>query len=120
MIPRPRRPIVHLELRTGDPACACAFYTRLFEWRIETVRTDGEPYLTVKLGNRIEGGIVEHETPRPFWLPYVEVADVGEAVEQARQLGATTLLPPREGPAGWRSVVAGPSAGVIAFWQPRA
>jgi hypothetical protein len=29
------------------------------------------------------------------------------------------LLEPREGPAGWRSVVAAPAAGEIALWQPK-
>ena len=52
-------------------------------------------------------------------LPYVEVADVGEATERARDLGATVLLEPREGPAGWRGVVAAPAAGELAFWQPK-
>jgi hypothetical protein len=28
-------------------------------------------------------------------------------------------MEPREGPAGWRSVVATPTAGEIAFWQPK-
>jgi hypothetical protein len=34
----------------------------------------------------------------PVWLPYVEVADVREATERARVLGATVALEPREGP----------------------
>jgi hypothetical protein len=34
-------------------------------------------------------------------------------------LGAAVLLEPREGPAGWRSVVAAPGAGELALWQPR-
>jgi hypothetical protein len=29
------------------------------------------------------------------------------------------LLEPREGPAGWRSVVATPAGGEIAFWQQK-
>jgi predicted enzyme related to lactoylglutathione lyase len=29
------------------------------------------------------------------------------------------LLAPREGPTGWRSVVATPEGGEIAFWQPK-
>ena len=66
------------------------------------------------------GGIVECETRRPLWLPYVEVPDVREATERARALGAAVLLEPREGPAGWRSVVAVPAGGEIAFWQPKA
>ena len=29
------------------------------------------------------------------------------------------MLAPREGPAGWRSVVTGPAAGQVALWQPK-
>jgi hypothetical protein len=29
------------------------------------------------------------------------------------------LLEPREGPAGWRSVVAAPAGAELAFWQPK-
>jgi predicted enzyme related to lactoylglutathione lyase len=39
--------------------------------------------------------------------------------ERARHLGARVLLEPRQGPAGWRSVVSPPQAGEIAFWQPK-
>ncbi len=39
--------------------------------------------------------------------------------ERAGRLGATVLLEPREGPAGWRSVVATPAGGDIAFWQAK-
>jgi predicted enzyme related to lactoylglutathione lyase len=34
-------------------------------------------------------------------------------------LGATVLLSPREGPAGWHSVLTKPSGGEIALWQPK-
>jgi uncharacterized protein len=112
-------PVVHLELRTGNLAGACAFYTRLLGWRAETVHTSSGDYLTLALGDRIEGGVVEHEAKRPFWLPYVEVAEVAEATERARLLGATICLPPREGPAGWRSVLAAPAGGMFALWQPK-
>jgi predicted enzyme related to lactoylglutathione lyase len=49
----------------------------------------------------------------------VEVRDVPEATGRARRLGASVLLEPREGPAGWRSVVSAPAGGEIAFWQPK-
>lgn len=113
-------PVVHLELRTGNVPSACAFYTRLLGWRAEAVQTGSGDYLTLALGDRIEGGVVEHDTQRPFWLPYVEVADVGEAAERARVLGASVCLPPREGPAGWRSVLLAPGGGMFALWQPKA
>jgi hypothetical protein len=34
-------------------------------------------------------------------------------------LGASTLLDPREGPVGWRGVVAAPAGDEVALWQPK-
>jgi predicted enzyme related to lactoylglutathione lyase len=113
-------PVVHLELRTGNLGCACAFYTELFGWPTEMVHTGSGDYLKLGLGNRIEGGVVEHDTRCPFWVPYVEVTDVAEATERARLLGASVVLSPREGPAGWRSVLVAPASGMLALWQPKA
>src|SRR5207302_6872505 len=72
-----------------------------------------------ELGRGLGGGIVECSTRHPLWLPYVEVGEIAAATDRARRLGASVLLGPREGPAGWRSVVAAPSGGEIAFWQPK-
>ena len=113
------RPVVHLELHTGDQAAASAFYARLLRWRPELVEARCGSYLALELGCGLGGGIVECATERPLWLPYVEVDQIDEQTERARQLGARVLLEPREGPAGWRSVVSTPEAGQIAFWQPK-
>jgi uncharacterized protein len=77
-------------------------------------------YLALGLGDSFEGGVVEHDTERPLWLPYVEVHDVAGATERARRLGASVTLEPREGPAGWRSVLAPPAGAEIALWQSKA
>jgi predicted enzyme related to lactoylglutathione lyase len=120
MTPAFSNPIVHLELHTRNLARACAFYTRLFGWRAERIDVDCGSYLALELGAGIEGGVVERDTARTLWLPYVEVADVAEATDRACLLGASVLLEPREGPAGWRSVVAAPAGAEIALWQPKA
>jgi predicted enzyme related to lactoylglutathione lyase len=120
MTPPSNSPVVHLELLTGNLPRACAFYTRLFGWRAERIDAGCGSYLALELGNRIQGGLVECSTERPVWLPYVEVADVAEATDRARQLGGSVLLESREGPAGWRSVVSTPAGGGIALWQPKA
>jgi predicted enzyme related to lactoylglutathione lyase len=112
-------PVVHLELHTGDLPGARALYRGLCGWPIERIRARSGSYLALDLGNGLGGGIVECATPRSLWLPYVEVTDVGAATERARRLGASVLLEPREGPVGWRSVVATPIGGEIAFWQPK-
>ena len=113
------RPVVHLELHTGDLAGARAFYAGLCDWRPEQITVPSGSYLALELGGGLGGGIVECAARRPLWLPYVEVPDVSQATERARELGATVVLEPREGPAGWRGVVAAGSAGEVAFWQPK-
>jgi len=113
-------PVVHLELHTGDECRASAFYSQLLRWRPERIEAGSGSYLALELGGGFGGGIVECGAARPLWLPYVEVAKIDQATEQARKLGASVPLEPREGPAGWRSVVSTPQGGEIAFWQPKA
>ena len=112
-------PLVHLELHTGDLPGASDFYSRLCGWRPEQIELAAGSYLALELGGGVGGGIVECPAPQPLWLPYVEVAEITEATGRASELGALVLLEPREGPVGWRSVVAGPIGGQIAFWQPK-
>lgn len=112
-------PVVHLELQTANLSRACAFYTRLLGWRAEKITVGRGSYLALGLGTAIEGGVVEREDERSLWLPYVEVTDIAAATERASQLGASILLEPREGPAGWRSAVEVPAGAEIALWQPK-
>jgi predicted enzyme related to lactoylglutathione lyase len=112
-------PVVHLELHTGDLAGARDFYAGLCGWRQEQVEIASNSYQTLELSDALGGGIVECSVKRPIWLPYVQVPEVQCATEQAQQCGASVLLDPREGPAGWRSVVSTPAGGELAFWQPK-
>src|SRR6266542_3164461 len=112
--------LVHLELHTRDLPQARAFYSELLRWRAERLDTENGSYLALELAGGVGGGIVECGTPRSLWLPYVDVADIDHATARATELGAEVLLGPREGPAGWRSVVATPAGGEIAFWQQKA
>ncbi len=119
MIRASANPVIHLELHTSDLQGARAFYAALCGWRPERIYVRGSSYLALELGGTLGGGIVECTTARSIWLPYVEVAEIAEATDRARLLGASVLLEPREGPAGWRSVVATRAGGEVAFWQPK-
>jgi predicted enzyme related to lactoylglutathione lyase len=116
---RMRHPVVHLELHTADMAGACAYYSELCGWSTNRIQTTAGSYSSLDPGGRLSGGVVECETQRPLWLPYVEVEEISGATARAAELGASVLLSPREGPAGWRSIVGGCPGGEIALWQPK-
>jgi predicted enzyme related to lactoylglutathione lyase len=111
--------VVHLELHTSDLGRASALYDDLLGWRSKVIRAGSSTYRSLELGGRCGGGIVECGTRRAMWLPYVVVDRVHEVTDRAGRLGAEVILAPREGPAGWRSVVETPEGGEIAFWQPK-
>jgi predicted enzyme related to lactoylglutathione lyase len=112
-------PVVHLELHTADLPRARDLYAELCGWQPERIDTRHGSYLSLDIGHGLGGGIVECETRRPIWLPYVEVRDIHEVTAVARELGAVVLLDSREGPVGWRTVIATPSGGELAFWQQK-
>lgn len=114
----PRR-VVHLELHSQDREAASAFYSGLLHWETERIVCRWGSYHALLLGDGLDGGIVECRTRRAMWLPYVEVDRIDAATDRARRLGASVLLGPSEGPAGWRSVVSTPAGGEIALWHQK-
>jgi predicted enzyme related to lactoylglutathione lyase len=98
---------------------ASGFYAQLLDWQTERIETPHGGYLALGLGGEFGGGIVGCDTERSLWLPYVEVDNVASMTARARRLGGGVLLAPREGPAGWRSVVTAPDGGEIALWQSK-
>jgi predicted enzyme related to lactoylglutathione lyase len=111
--------VVHLQLHTDDLPRASAFYSGLLGWRPEWTATRAGSYFALRTGGDIDAGIAQGSTERPLWLPYVEVECIDEVTHLARRLGGSVALEPREGPAGWRSVVAAPAGAAIALWQSK-
>jgi uncharacterized protein len=111
--------LVHLELHTHDLPGASGFYRELLGWRTQRLDCRWGTYHGLALGGTLDGGIVECRARRPIWLPYVQVEEIEAVTERGRALGAVVLLEPREGPAGWRSVLATSDGGEIALWQPK-
>ena len=115
----PSTPVVHLELHTGDLRRAQAFYASCATGTPTASTPATAPTTRSSSAAGSAAASSSAPTARPLWLPYVEVPEIGAATERARDLGAAVLLEAREGPAGWRSVVATPAAGEIAFWQAK-
>ncbi len=119
MMSSSRAPVVHLELHTGALEEARALYRAVCGWRTEAIAVQQQSYDALDLADGLSGGIVACDAPRSLWLPYVAVDSVERATEQARDHGARILLEPREGPAGWRSVMATSAGAEVALWQPK-
>ena len=114
------QPVVHLELHTGDLRAARALLRRAVRLAPRARRHAAGSYLALDLGRGLGGGIVEcADRSARCGCPTSRSPTSRAATERARDLGAAVLLEPREGPAGWRSVVATPAGGEIAFWQPK-
>ena len=114
-----RNPVIHLELHTTDQARASELYAGLLGWRTKPIRGARSSYMSLGLGDRCGGGIVECGTPRAMWLPYVAVDRIDEVTDRAGRMGAQIVLEPREGAVGFRSVIETPEGGEIALWQAK-
>jgi hypothetical protein len=86
-------------------------------WQPQPIRAAGAVYQSWDFGADLGGRVVECTTERALWLPYVEVSSVTATTNEALALGGSVMLAPREGPAGWRSIVSTPAGGEIAIWQ---
>jgi predicted enzyme related to lactoylglutathione lyase len=111
--------VIHLELHTGDLPGAVALYGQLLGWRPERIRAGNGSYLTLGVGDRVGGGIVECEGEHPIWVPHVVVPDVRRTTQRAERLGGEIVIDPREARHGIRSVISTPDGGELALWQPK-
>jgi len=74
-------PFVHIELQTGDLAKATTFYSKLFDWKLETGR-----HACSRRGHALHhdqrwqrnGGMFANTVPKvpTHWLAYVGVEDI--------------------------------------------
>ena len=89
------------ELMTNDPESACAFYGKLFGWKVETSDMGGGPYHVLKVGDAAVGGIMGRPpgTPAdmpPAWGCYVTVSDLDQTLADSRRLGGGVLMEPMD------------------------
>lgn len=128
-------PFVHVELRTNDPAKAKAFYSKLFDWKLNEVPIQTGPtgptasasgpnsYVTIDVGEDGTGGgmMRNPDVGEPsWWLAYVSVDNVAEATKKAKSLGANVAKDVTEIPGiGTFSVITDPTGAMLALWESR-
>ena len=111
-------PFVHVELMTTDLAKAKAFYSGLFDWKLEDV--PGMDYTMINVGEGTGGGMMKTVDPAApsAWMAYVAVQDAAVATEKARSLGAKICKEVTEIPGvAWFSVISDPTGATLALWQ---
>lgn len=90
------------ELMTSDAEAAKSFYTKLFGWQMEDMKTPGMTYTVIKVAGNGIGGIMaipkDAQGMPPAWGTYVTVDDVDTTAKAAEQLGAKLCVPPTDIP----------------------
>ncbi|HLG13993.1 MAG TPA: VOC family protein [Blastocatellia bacterium] len=88
------RPVVHWEISGKDGAKAQEFYSKLFDWKIDS--NNPMTYGLVDTGGGgINGGIMgAPEGVPPYLTFYVQVDDLQAYLDKAESLGGKTLVPP--------------------------
>ena len=91
-------PIVHFELMVNDMAKAKAFYSTVFDWKIDESAMPG--YSMVSTGTAPEGGMMARPESAPMCAlnVYYGVADIEATLAKAVAAGATTMVPKTEIP----------------------
>ncbi len=111
---------VHVELNTTDTAKAKAFYSKLFDWKMEDM--DMGPagtYTMINPGEGTGGGLFKNPMPGgSFWLAYATVDDIKAATAKAKSLGASVMKDATEVPGmGWYSIITDPTGAHLGLWQ---
>lgn len=94
------------ELATRDTSAAKKFYGKVFGWNDVTKDASATPYTEFYLGDpkdlKAAGGMIamteEWGDAPPHWTVYFAVNDCDAAVEKAKSLGGTILVPPMDVP----------------------
>ena len=117
-------PFVHVELSTPDLEKAKAFYSKLFDWKLEEFpnsATPGGVYTMINVGSGTGGGMMQQVPGGPVgWLAYVLVDDIHASTEKAKTLGAKIMKDVMEVPeAGWLSFIQDPTGAILGLWKPK-
>ena len=112
------QPVVHFEIGCRDRAKPAAFFSQLFNWKMQEA---GPATMIDTVGN---GGINGHITalghePHHYVAVYVQVDDVKAYLDKAQKLGGKILVPPVEIPTGTFAWFADPDGSTIGLWKPK-
>ena len=107
-------PIVHFEIRSGDPDATRAFYADLFGWSYAPGGIADYTYVDSGVpAGTIPGGISPTQGGKPMVTVFAGVPDVGAALDRAVALGATIVQPATKVPGVTFGLFADPQGHVV-------
>jgi predicted enzyme related to lactoylglutathione lyase len=115
-------PFVYVELNTTDVSPSKAFYSKLFDWKLEDVPGMDMDYTFIKNGENPIGGMMKHPMPGApsMWLAYVLVDDIEASTKKAKTLGATIMKDVTEVMGmGWLSIIVDPTGAMLGLWKAK-
>lgn len=87
-------PITHVEINTKDSKKLQDFYSKLFDWHMDTNNPMGYAMIDTHAGKGIGAGIGQSQDGRDQVTFYVDVTDLKTTLEKVKQLGGRTVLEP--------------------------
>lgn len=93
------RAVTHFEINGSDSKALGDFYTKAFDWHVDTNNPMNYGMVDTHAGKGVGGGIGQSDDPDQRWVTiYVEVDDLEEALAKIETLGGKTVNPPMEVP----------------------
>ena len=94
-------PVIKWQMLAKDPVKCEAFYTSLFDWKVNADNPLGYRMIETGSDRGIDGGIwPAPEAPQSSVQLFVAVDDVDEYCAKAERLGATVIIPKQVLPEG--------------------
>jgi len=106
---------------SDDPKAARGFYTQLFGWGTEVLKAGEMDYTMISAGGQTHGGFSQamEGAPPPHWLGHVQVEDLDETIEKAKNAGGKLAAGPFEmSEVGRMAVLVDPQGAFISAYQP--
>jgi len=110
-----------IELAARDRQVAERFYSGLFGWTTRDIPMGEQGvYVMFQKNGRDIGAMWETAEHPPAWTSYISIANVDDATETAKRLGATVLGGPLDVmDAGRMAYLADPQGAPFALWEPK-
>jgi predicted enzyme related to lactoylglutathione lyase len=117
-------PFVHVELATTSVPKAKAFYSKLFDWKLNDfpMPAPAGTYTMIEVGKGTGGGMMKQMCPGALsaWMPYVLVKDIDKATKKAKKLRAKIMKDVTEVEGmGWLSIIVDPTGAILGLWEPK-